>query len=363
MEKTGSHYHPLKSNPARWAHGVMSYRRPPGSVGPMTNNPRISRAKARLILHEGRVRGHRLTAKQRRFFGARASGYPMRRNLMYLNASFCRVCRARPHLVGCPLKRRRGRRNPSHRNPGGGTNWLLWGGLAVGAFFLLPRLTGAGGGLTTLLGGGAAAVPPGYTPIGSGLYRSPTGQVYARNPSTGQMVPAPAGTQPTSAEDLLMRAGISLIPSVTQNLASWVSSLFATQQTATGAVVGAGTGLPTGAVPGTPTGEYGPFLPPLAPLPEASYVEWGGTVPTEEAIFGGGEGLPPLTELPTYPTYDYPVYDYGTDYMAYDLPDVPPLDWDVALTVGSGEAVIANPEDWYGFMGFRGRPRFMGVRR
>lgn len=319
-----------------------------------------------MILHEGAVRGHPLTDRQRRFFGARASGYPMRANPrggpFYFNARRRkrRKTRRRSQLTeerlrlikGAHRVRRRGRGNPYRRNPGG-TNWLLWGGLAVGAFFLLPRLT-SGGGLTTLFGGGTAAVPAGYTPIGSGLYRSPTGQVYARNPSTGQMVLAPAGSQPTSAEDLLTRAGISMIPAVTQNLASWVSSLFSTQQTATGAVI------PAGATPGTPTGEYGPFLPPLAPLPEASYVEWGGVVPTEESIFAGE--LPPLTELPTYPTYDYPAYDYGSDYTAYDLPAVPPLDWDVALSVGSGEAIIANPDEWYGFMGLRGRPRFMGWR-
>jgi hypothetical protein len=40
---------------------------------------RISRSKARLILHEGEIRGFPLTKKQRGFFGARASGYPRRR--------------------------------------------------------------------------------------------------------------------------------------------------------------------------------------------------------------------------------------------------------------------------------------------
>jgi hypothetical protein len=35
---------------------------------------KLTRAKARKILHDGSVRGHKLTAKQRRFFGAKASG-------------------------------------------------------------------------------------------------------------------------------------------------------------------------------------------------------------------------------------------------------------------------------------------------
>ena len=38
-----------------------------------------SPAKAREILHDGTVRGHKLTAKQRGFMGARASGKPMKR--------------------------------------------------------------------------------------------------------------------------------------------------------------------------------------------------------------------------------------------------------------------------------------------
>lgn len=40
----------------------------------------ISRQKARVVLHHGEVRGYPLTEKQRRFFGARASGYPYRQN-------------------------------------------------------------------------------------------------------------------------------------------------------------------------------------------------------------------------------------------------------------------------------------------
>ena len=39
----------------------------------------VSRAKAKKILKEGAVRGKKLTKKQRGFFGARASGKPVRR--------------------------------------------------------------------------------------------------------------------------------------------------------------------------------------------------------------------------------------------------------------------------------------------
>lgn len=35
---------------------------------------RLSKAKARKMLHEGRARGHKITSRQRRFFGLIASG-------------------------------------------------------------------------------------------------------------------------------------------------------------------------------------------------------------------------------------------------------------------------------------------------
>ena len=35
---------------------------------------KLTKAKAREILRDGSVHGHKLTARQRRFFGARASG-------------------------------------------------------------------------------------------------------------------------------------------------------------------------------------------------------------------------------------------------------------------------------------------------
>lgn len=38
---------------------------------------KLTKRKARLILSEGKVRGHKLTPKQMRFMGARASGSPV----------------------------------------------------------------------------------------------------------------------------------------------------------------------------------------------------------------------------------------------------------------------------------------------
>lgn len=298
-----------EKNPAQWAHGTMDYRHPPGSVAIMQNNPRGGQH--------------------------------------FLNAH----------------RRRRYRRNPARRRGGGmgiGTIALLAGG----ALLLLPALTGGRSPLSSIFGSGtaAAAVPPGYTPIGNGLYRSPTGQVVARNPQTGQMVAAPAGSQPTSAEDLLVRAGISLIPAVTQNLASWVSSMFSTQQTSTGAVIPWGT-------PSGPYEEWGGALPegesifgggegglpPLAPIPSEGYDFWGGIMPSEEFLFA--EDLPPITDLPTYPTYYYDYYDYGMPGSEYYLPDTPTWDYDVGIGVGSGEVTIANPDEWYGYFGLGQRSR------
>ena len=41
----------------------------------------LSRSKARKILHDKKVRGHPLTSKQRRLFGAIASGSPLRKKM------------------------------------------------------------------------------------------------------------------------------------------------------------------------------------------------------------------------------------------------------------------------------------------
>lgn len=40
---------------------------------------KLSKTKAKKILEDGEVRGRKLTAKQRRFMGARASGKPTKR--------------------------------------------------------------------------------------------------------------------------------------------------------------------------------------------------------------------------------------------------------------------------------------------
>ena len=41
--------------------------------------PIVGKTKARKILRHGEVKGHSLTPKQKRFFGARAGGAPVKR--------------------------------------------------------------------------------------------------------------------------------------------------------------------------------------------------------------------------------------------------------------------------------------------
>lgn len=45
----------------------------------MARKKKLTRAKAKKILKEGVARGKKLTAKQKRFFGARAGGLPIMR--------------------------------------------------------------------------------------------------------------------------------------------------------------------------------------------------------------------------------------------------------------------------------------------
>lgn len=40
---------------------------------------KITKAKAKEILRHGKVRGHKLTKKQKGYFGARAGGQPVKR--------------------------------------------------------------------------------------------------------------------------------------------------------------------------------------------------------------------------------------------------------------------------------------------
>ena len=45
----------------------------------MSKHKKLTSEKAKKILHHGEVRGHKLTKKQKGFFGARAGGAPIKR--------------------------------------------------------------------------------------------------------------------------------------------------------------------------------------------------------------------------------------------------------------------------------------------
>jgi hypothetical protein len=229
MVHHGSHHH----NP-KWDVGErVKFRRDGTMVLPAhrhLNPKRLTRAKARLILHHGEVRGYPLTEPQRGFFGARASGYP-RRNAMArgygasaLPAHYRRSrsrSRRLPPMAGHRIVR--GGRHYVH-NPGG-TNWMPIVLIGAAAFFLLPRLTGAGG-----VGGlfGTSVLPAGYTYMGSGYYRGPDGQTYYRSPTTGQLaVASPAAATGAIAQNAGYGLINTTIGAVTGGLTSLIKGIFA----------------------------------------------------------------------------------------------------------------------------------------
>lgn len=206
---------------------------------------------------------------------------------------------------------RRRRRNPYYRyNPGGkgGTNWLLIGGIGVGAFFLMRS-----GALGNLFGGGV--VPAGYTQIGGGYYRGPDGALYQRSATTGTMVRSATQAAPgSSVEQQLIAAGSRLaMPLLTGGisaLGNWLGGLF-TGGSATGAVPS--TEGEIVASQGSIFGDWGGGLAPLPEIPDLQLSDWWnapdsgswweGTAPAGEPGFslwgdnGGGNYLPDLPPL------------------------------------------------------------------
>lgn len=224
--------------------------------------------------------------------------------------------------------RRRRHRNPRaasrevvvHRSSGSSSSR---GGMGMGTVALIGGaaflfLTPTGRALASRFTGGYS-VPAGYTPIGNGLYRGPDGRIYAMNPSTGQMVASPTGVTPTSAEDLLLKAGITIGSAALPGLISWIGSLFGTSVSGAPAPSG-GTFDPGTFNPSQDPGGLGP----LPPLP-SSGPEWFPSDP------GGLDPLPSLPTLPQYP-YDPAAWDMPTLAALPDLPTVQYPWWD-AMTI------------------------------
>lgn len=198
-------------------------------------------------------------------------------------------------------RRARSRRNPFFSNPGrGGTNWLLIGGVAVGAFFLLR-----GGALGSMFGGGA---PAGYTPLGtSGYYRGPDGQVYTRTATGGMVRSATQFAAGSTVEQQLIQQGIAAgIPLVASGiraggeiLGDWLGNLFG----------GGGGSTATGTIPSTadvlrPVESGG--LAPLPEIPELMLGDWWSAPSTEDwwSSTPSGETAFSLTELPPLPSVE-----------------------------------------------------------
>jgi hypothetical protein len=136
-----------------------------------------------------------------------------------------------PPMVGHKIVRGHYRHNPGR----GGTNWLPIIAIGAGAFLLMRS-----GGLGTMFGGGTSVLPAGYTYLGSGYYRSPTGQTMYRNPTTGQLTPVTAqqavtgqltqaGVQAggqilTQAMPQIVQAGASIFGSLAQSIAGLFQS-------------------------------------------------------------------------------------------------------------------------------------------
>jgi hypothetical protein len=179
----------------------------------------------------------------------------------------------------------------------------------------------------------ALQIPAGYTPVGSGLYRDAAGSLYARNPSTGTMVRAPSGSQPTSADDVLTRLGISLIPTVGQAAAGavpgfldWASGLFSGSGSAT---------TPNEA--SLPVVDTIPGYVEAEPDPWAAY-DWNSYFAAQDF------GVPYVEPLPDY---DFAAYDYG----------VP----DPTVAVEPFPIVTEYPSyEYEGFYGYAGR-RYTGI--
>lgn len=302
--------------------------------------------------------------------------------------------------------RYRGQRNPKHRryrrNPNGQR-----GGMGVGTLVLL----GVGGFLLlqsgvlgrVMSGGSPAAVPAGFVPVGQGLYRGPNGMTYARDPSSGRMIAAPPGGTPTSAEDLLLRAGIVLIPQATSTLANMVQGWF---RGGSATVPAPWPGPSSGAL--LPSTQSQPSvgmipIPPLPPMtptlgwpltsttalnPDAE-LYWLPDVPTpphvaptdttwmNETIPGYNGTLVDVAPSPAtaeidwsqydWSLYDWSSYDWGPVAVAYpdiSIPDTTSYDWgtwswpDWSWSEPSTPDVDWGSWDWGGFTGFgRLRPR------
>lgn len=259
-----------------------------------------------------RVRYHSVRGGHMGYFGSRYQGFPM-------------AVRVRRYKRSA-----RSRRNPFLGNPGKGTNWLLIGGLGIGAFFLLR-----GGGLSNLFG---APVPAGYTQLGtSSYYRGPDGQLYTRTATGGMMLSptqAPAGS--TLEQQLIVQGSRLAVPLITGGvsaLSNWLGNLFS-GGSSTGAIP-TDSGSTTVTAPDILSGAYAPptELAALPPLPDLSLSSDFFAAPSTDWWSQPSAGF--TLEAPT-PTYS----------MDLSLAPLPPI-----------ESVDTSGYSFFGLRGMRGMGR------
>lgn len=258
-----------------------------------------------------RVRYHSVRGGHTGYFGSRYQGFPM-------------TVRVRRYKRSA-----RSRRNPFLGNPGkGGTNWLLVGGVAVGAFFLLR-----GGGLSNLFGSSA---PPGYTQLGtSSYYRGPDGQLYTRTATGGMMLsPTQATAGSTLEQQLIMQGSRLAVPLITGGvsaLSNWLGNLFSG-------------GSSTGAIP----------------------TESGATTVTAPDVLSGAYssgGLAPLPDIPDLQLSGDWFSAPSTDWWTQPVQSTEGFTWEAPYSLGVPSlelslAPLPPIESYdYGYMGLRGLGR------
>jgi hypothetical protein len=237
-------------------------------------------------------------------------------------------------------RRSRSRANPFLGNPGsGGSKLLLYGALAVGAFFVLR-----GGALGHIFG---SAAPPGYTQLGSSsYYRGPDGQLYTRTATGGMMLSPTQAPVGSAVEQQLIAAGsrlaLPIVGGIAQGLSTLIGNLFSNQgggvvpgiPSDAGTVGGAGT---TTTAPDVLSGAYNAPLPPLPDLPALTTSLDTWTAPDTSGWFPSG------TYTLGAPATVAPVFD--TSLTLTPLPDLTPVGY-----MGFGDLMPrAHPSSGYGF--------------
>jgi hypothetical protein len=221
-------------------------------------------------------------------------------------------------------RRARSRRNPSFfPNPGGGrSNLLLYGAIAVGAFFLLR-----GGALGNIFG---SAAPPGYTQLGtSNYFRGPDGQLYTKTATGGMMLSPTQAPVGSAVEQQLIAAGSRLALPIVGSLATGISSMLSNLFTGGSSTVNVEGSAGSAATGGVPTSDilggsyYDAGLPPLPDIPDLTLADFWSAPDSSSWFNATNYNLNPepasvmSMDLSLAPLPELPAYDYGSSFFGY----------------------------------------------